>query len=166
MSKKPTNFTESEKLKIATSAADGGETAVNALATEHNISEDEIKSWVRDLKAGNVTDDDEVTLDVTDNFAKSIEYGATFDKLNYSMLTFWSIFGTVVILLFIVAFMFMHEYTRTSALQDRSEQSIYYDIETLNRADQAKLGSFGVIDPDEGIYRIPIDSAITIIATD
>lgn len=166
MSNKPTNFTESEKLKIANSAAIGGENAVKALATEHNISEDEIRRWVRDLKAGNVTEDDEVTLDVTDDLAKSIEFGVTFDKLNYNRLTFWSVFGTGVIVLFIVAVMFMHEYTRTSSMQDRSEQSIYYDIEELNRADREKLDSFGVVDPDEGIYRIPIDSAITIIATD
>ena len=166
MSKKPTNLTESEKLKIANSAALGGEEAVKSLASEHNISEDEIRGWVRDLKAGNVTDDDEVTLDVSDDFANSIAYGATFDKLNYNRLTFWSIFGSVVIVLFIIAVMFMHEYTRTSAMQDRSEQSVYYDIEVLKRSDQVILDSFGVVDPDAGIYRIPIDSAITIIATD
>lgn len=166
MSKKPTKITDSEKLNIANSAAVGGEKAVKALAIEHNITEEEIRIWVRDLKAGNVNDDDEVTLDVTDDFAKSIEFGATFDTLNYNRLTFWSVFGTVVILLFIIAVMFMHEYTRTSSLQDRSEQSIYYDIEELKQTDQVKLDSFGVVDPDEGIYRIPIDSAITIIATD
>lgn len=166
MSKKPTNITESEKLKIANSASLGGEKAVKALATEHNISEEEIRVWVHDLKSGNVDDDDEVTLDVTDDFAKSIEFGATFDTLNYNRLTFWAVFGTAVILLFIVSVMFMYEYTRTSSMQDRSEQSIYYDIEELKRADQVKLDSFGVIDPNEGIFRIPIDSAITIIATD
>lgn len=166
MSNKPTNFTESEKLKIAKSAANDGEEALEALASEHNISKEEIRSWVRDLKAGNVADDDEVTLDVTDEFAKSVEYGATFDTLNYSRLTFWSIFGTAVILLFIVSVMFMHEYTRTSSLQERSEQSIYYNIEEINRTDRAILDSFGIVDPDAGIYRVPIDSAITIIAID
>lgn len=166
MSKKPTNITESEKIKIADSAAVGGEEAVKSLAAEYNISQDEIRSWVRDLKAGNVTDDDEVTLDVTDDFAKSIEYGATFDKLNYNRLTFWSLFGTAVIILFIIGVMFMHEFTRTASLQERSEQSVYYDIEELNQKDQMILDSFGVVDPEEGIYRIPIDSAITIIAKD
>ena len=166
MSKKPTNLTESEKLKIANSAALGGEKAVKALASEHNISEDEIRGWVRDLKAGNVTDDDEVTLDVTDEFAESVAFGATFDKLNYSPLTFWSVFGTSAILIIIVSVMFMYDFTFTSATQERSEQSIYYDIEELKRSDQLILDSFGVVDPDEGIYRIPIDSAITIIATD
>lgn len=166
MSKKPTKFTEAEKLKIARSADAGGDEAIKSLAAEHNVTEDEIRGWVREMKAGNVTDDDEVTLDVTEDFAKSVEYGATFDYLNYNRLTFWSLFGSVVIVLFIVAIMFMHEYTRTSSIQDRSEQSVYYDIEQLNRTDQLKLDSFGVVDPDEGIYRIPIDSAITIIATD
>jgi len=166
MSKKPTKLTDSEKLSIARNAAEGGEKAIKSLAAEHKVTEDAIRSWIREMNAGNVTDDDEVTLDVSDDFAKSIEYGATYDELNYNRLTFWSVFGTVVILLFIVAVMFMHEYTRTSSLQDRSEQSIYYDIEQLERTDQLKLDSFGVVDPDAGIYRIPIDSAITIIATD
>jgi hypothetical protein len=166
MSKKPSKFTESEKLNIATSAAEGGEKAIKTLAAEHNVSEDEIRDLVREMNTGNVTHDDEVTLDVTDDFAKSVEFGATFDHLNYNRLTFWSLFGTTVIVLFVVAIMFMYEYTRTSALQDRAEQSIYYNIEQLQRTDQLKLDSFGVVDPDEGIFRIPIDSAITIMATD
>ena len=166
MSKKPTKFSDSEKLNIAKSAALGGEEAIKSLAAEHNVTEEEIREWVREMKAGNVNDDDEVTLDVSEDFAKSVEYGATFDHLNYNRLTFWSLFGSVVIVLFIVAIMFMHEYTRTSSIQDRSEQSVYYDIEQLNRTDRLKLDSFGVVDPDEGIYRIPIDSAITIMATD
>ena len=41
---------------------------------------------------------------------------------------------------------------------------MYYDIDELETSSTEQLNSFGVVNPDEGIYRIPIDSAITKIA--
>jgi len=96
----------------------------------------------------------------------SVEYGATFDNLNYNRLTFWSVFGTSVILIFIISIMFIHEYTRTSALQRSDESSVDYDINELQEQDKETLETFGVVNPEEGIYRIPIDSAITIMSNE
>lgn len=165
MSKKLKKLTEEEKLKIAEMAGSGGIVSVKKLADEFGVSEDEIRNLIHQTP---VTDSegDEYTLEVSDDFLKSVEYGATYDNLNYKRLTFWSLFGTGVIVLFIVAVMFMYEYTRTSSLQTQSERSTFYNIEELRQNDQIKLNSFGVVDPNEGIYRIPIDSAITVIAID
>ncbi|MEX2463992.1 MAG: hypothetical protein WD513_06820 [Balneolaceae bacterium] len=164
------NLSEEEKQKIAGLASTGGAETIKTLAEEYGVAEEDIRNL---MHLFSVTDsetiedeNEEYSLDVSDDFFDAVKYGATFDKLNYNRLTFWSLFGTGVIVLFIVAVMFVHEYTRTSALQAQSERSVFYDIEQLQQNDQAKLNSFGVVDPDEGIYRIPIDSAITIIATD
>lgn len=165
MSKKSKKLTEEEKLKIIEQAATGGAEAIMNLADEFGVSEEEIQNLIHKTPVDE-EHDREYTLEVTDDFLKSVEYGATFDKLNYNRLTFWSLFGTGVIVLFIVAVMFMYEYTRTSSLQTQSERSTFYNIEEMQHNNQIKLNTFGVVDPDEGIYRIPIDSAITVIAID
>ncbi len=62
--------------------------------------------------------------------------------------------------------MFIHDYTESSAIILRSEQSQFYEIDEMKFNDQETLNSFGVVDPEAGIYRIPIDSAITQIANE
>ncbi len=165
MSKKSKKLTEEEKLKIVERAATGGAEALSNLADEFGVTDEEIQDLIHKTPVDE-EHSKEYTLEVTDDFLKSVEYGATFDILNYKRLTFWSVFGAAVMVLFIVAVMFMYEYTRTSSIQAQSERSTFYDIELLQRTDQVKLNTFGVVDPDEGIYRIPIDSAITNIAID
>ncbi len=167
MSKQSKKFTEEEKAAIALKAAAGGDNAVQELAKKHGVSEKEIREWIRETDASSVEESiEEVSLDASDDFVKSVEYGATFDKLNYPRLAFWSIFGTVTIVIFIIAIMYIHDYTRSSSAQDGAQRSQFYNIEELQQKDRARLESFGVVDPDEGIYRIPIDSAITLIANE
>lgn len=167
MSKKSKKLTEQDKLKITGLAASGGTDSIKKLADEFGVSEEEIRNVIDQNPVKKDSDDqDEYTLEVSEDFRNSVEYGATFDHLNYKRLTFWSLFGSGVIVLFIIAVMFMYEYTRTTSMQVQSERSTFYNIEQLQQNDQAKLNSFGVVDPDEGIFRIPIDSAITVIAID
>lgn len=162
-------FTDKEKISIALKAADGGDKEIRRLAEEHGTTEENIRSWIREkeLRSVNISDEvEEISLDATDNFVDSVTYGATKDTLNYSRLTFWTVFGTAVLIIFITSVMFIHEYTRTASLQNQFEQSQYYNIQEIESNDRATLESFGVIDPDAGIYRIPIDSAITIIVNE
>lgn len=166
MSDKTGKLSDVEKAQIAEKAKNAGDEVLKKLAEQHGVTENEIREWMHETSAADVKDDEEVSLEATDDFVRSVEYGATFDVLNYKRLTFWSLFGTVSVVLFIIGIMFMHEYNRTSALQERSQQSIFYDIDELQQQDRIRLESFGVIDPDEGIYRIPIDSAITILSNE
>ncbi len=166
MSDKPKKLSDVEKAQIAEKAKNAGDEVLRKLAEQHGVTEEEIRSWMHETSASSVSDYDEVSLEATEDFIKSLEYGATFDNLNYKRLTFWSIFGTVSVVLFIVGIMFMHEFNRTSAIQERFQQSIFFDIHELQQSDRARLESFGVVDPEEGIYRIPIDSAITILTNE
>lgn len=166
MSKKSKNFSEQEKAAIALKAAGGGEDTLKKLAREHNVSEAEIRTWIRETGAATIPEADEVSLEATEGFAKAVNHGVTFDHLNYRRLTFWTAFGAACLVLFIVGIMYMFDYSRNTISQVQSEQSRFYNIEQLKQLDRDRLNSFGLVDPDEGIYRIPIDSAITIIATD
>jgi hypothetical protein len=166
MSKKPKKITAEEKIAIVLKAISGGEESLEQLSKDHKVPVDEIREWVIEYEKSNVRDENEVSLEASDDFTKSVEYGATFDNLNYKRLTFWSLFGTAAVLLFIFGIMVMHDYMRAGFAQDRSAESQFYNIQEIQQRDRARLESFGVVDPEEGIYRIPIDSAITLIAED
>lgn len=168
MSKKQKQFTEEEKNSIALKAVSGGDEAVKELSKKHNVSEEEIRNWIRETGVKPVKEEkqEEVALDASEEFIASVNYGANFDKLNYKRLMFWSVFGIAVIVIFVQSIIFIYDYTQSSATQLRSEQSQFYDIDALKQNDQETLNSFGVVDAEAGIYRIPIDSAITQIANE
>lgn len=169
MSKKQNTFTDEEKRNIALEAASGGEDAVRKLAEKHGVPEEDIRNWIRAAdvtEESTVSKEEEVSLDATSNFIDSVNFGANFDRLNYRRLIFWSIFGTVIFIVIVQSLIFIHNYTKSSAVQLRSEQSQFYEVDRMKLNDQDKLNSFGVIDPEAGIYSIPIDSAITLIANE
>lgn len=169
MSKKQKTFTDEEKHSIALKAVAGGEDAVKELSKKHDVSEEEIRKWIRETDVTSVSDvnkQEEVTLDATENFIASVNYGANFDKLNYKRLFFWSFVGIAIMFFIIQSIKFIYGYTQSSAAQLRSEQSQFYDIDEMKLNDEEALNSFGVVDPEAGIYRIPIDSAITQIANE
>lgn len=167
MSKKQKQFTDEEKNSIALKAVSGGDEAVKELSKKHGVSAEQIRNWIRETGVKPVKEkQEEVSLDASDNFIASVNYGANFDTLNYRRLTFWGVFGIAVIVIFVQSIMFIHDYTKSSAVQLRSEQSQFYNIDELKLNDQEKLNSFGVVNAEEGIYRIPIDSAITQIANE
>lgn len=169
MSNDSKKFTLEEKTKIALKAASGDQGTLNNLAEKHDVSVEEIKKWMRETGVKNVTsptvdDEESVNVIATSEFASDYEFGATPDKLNYKRLFFWSIFGTSVILLFIVSIFYVYEYTFDGVGQQSSDTSRFYEIEQLQENDRERLNSFGIVDLEEGVYRIPIDSAITRIA--
>lgn len=170
--KDPTELRAEEKKRIVEEAIASGKENMESTAEKYDMDIELLETWVREIDVTyastphHLDDEENVDLEVTDEFADHYEYGVTPDKLNYGRLTFWSIFGTVVILLFIVAIMFTYQYTFQSSGQQASEQSQFYDINELQEREQMKLSSFGVVDLEEGVYRIPIDSAIARIAKD
>lgn len=169
MSNDSKKFTLEEKTKIALEAASGDRGKMINLAEKHDVSVEKIEEWIRetgvsDVKKTDADEEESLSIIATEDFAKDYEFGATPDNLNYSRLFFWSIFGTVVILLFIVAVFNVYDYTYDGVNQQSAETSLYYDIDQLEASSTEQLNSFGVVNPEEGIYSIPIDSAITKIA--
>lgn len=164
-------FTSEEKAKIALEAASASDEELNEIAERHNVTVAEIRQWVDETGADDVTapdadEDDSITLDASGEFADDFDYGATFDNLDYRTLFYWSIFGTTIIGLFVVAIFFIFVYTFQGMDRETSERSQYYNINELQEQDHTRLNSFGVVDLEEGIYHIPIDSAISQIAED
>ncbi|MFU8811530.1 MAG: transposase [Balneolaceae bacterium] len=168
MSNEKKTFTLDEKTKIALEASSG---SLKDVADQYGVDASTITEWMKETGVSAskpVYDDesDEVTLETTSDFFSSAEAGVTPDNLNYKRLTFWSVFGTVVILFFIVSIIYVYDFTTQGTQQVRSEQSDFYDVNELRERNNARLSSFGVVDLDENIYHIPIDSAISRLAVD
>ncbi len=171
MSNESKKFTLEEKTKIALEASAGDKATITNLAQEHGVTIKQIEEWMHETGVSNVTtpeieDEESVSVLATDEFANDYEFGATPDKLNYKTLFFWSAFGTGVIVLFVVAIFFVYDYTFQGVGQQSADRSMYYEIERLHEKDRERLNSFGVVDLEEGIYRIPVDSAISRIVED
>ncbi len=167
MSKSSKDFTKEEKAAIALKAASGEENTLHELAEKHNVSVEEIRNWMRETGVTPVNeDDDSVTIETTDNYASSVEYGAAFDQPDYKKIVFWSAFGSAVVLLIIVSIFYVHSYSTSTVYDRTSEESQFYDIQQIQQSDMETLNSFGVVDPEEGIYRIPIDRAISEIVNE
>ncbi|PKD44203.1 hypothetical protein [Rhodohalobacter barkolensis] len=166
MSNSSKNFTKEEKAAIALKAASGQESKLQELAEEHGISVEEIRNWMRETGVTDVNDDDSVSIEVTDDYDKSVTYGASFDTPNYQRIVFWSAFGSAVVLLIIVSVFYVHSYTTSNVADRTSEESQFYNIEEIQQREAETLNSYGVVDSEEGIYRIPIDQAISEIVNE
>ena len=167
MSNSSKNFTKEEKAAIALKASSGEEGTLQELAEKYEVSVEEIREWMRETGVSAVNeDDDSITIETTDSYASSVEYGASFDTPDYKKIVFWSAFGSAVTLLIIVSVFYVHSYTTSSVADRTSQESQFYDIQQLQQRDAETLNSYGVVDPEEGVYRIPIDKAISEIANE
>lgn len=101
----------------------------------------------------------EVEFDNEDVAAGASE-GAMLDRLNYKRLIFWSVFGLVLVVIFTVALFEMYQYNTQLVRERVSSGSEYYQVNELRRQGEQHLSEFGVVDPDAGVYHIPIDSAM------
>lgn len=178
MANEEQNYTSDFKVKVASKALEQDKQNLDRLSDKFDVPVSLILKWtVQFEKAGSdafdteevmkeeskahIEDHESVDVEVDDpDIAESVSYGVMHDDLNYNRLIFWSILGIVLVVIFVVGLLEMYQYN-TNVTQERiSEQSEYYQIKQLNEEAQETLSSFGVVNPEEGIYRIPIDSAM------
>lgn len=130
--------------------------------SEYNPNEAEEAAMVND--EGSVEDVDISTED--EDLVNSVSQGVMSDTLTYSKLIFWSTVGTSLVIIFVIAMVFFSQFSLFEAQREASLRVTYSDFTELRAEQEQELNSFGVVDLEEGIYRIPIDSAISKIAID
>ncbi len=119
-----------------------------------------------DLHIRKVNDDEMQLSGASQEFVLSVEKGVTVDVLDIKMITFWSIIT--------IAFMIAMAYSgyriyKFYGFQSKVEQAIsteYKELREKRAADTQHLGSYGMVDGEAGVYRIPIDAAINIYVTE
>lgn len=112
-------------------------------------------------------EDTVVDVEINDeNVSDSINHGVMGDKHDYKKLTFWSILGILFVVIFVQLLMEMYDQATQINNDQISASGEYYDIREQGRKDTERLSSFGVVDIENGVYRMPIDSVINDMAVD
>ena len=122
-----------------------------------------IKVTIKDSK----TDVFDASIESNDEiFITSVKHGVEEEDLDFKAITIWSILGIVTVVVFVAILIPFAQFSINAANENANLTSTYYEIRQLNEDANAILNSYGVIDGEEGIYRIPIDEAINKLATD
>jgi len=130
----------------------GGEDAFETVEEEKKSTEHEVRN---------------VDVEITDQkVADSVEHGVMGDQLNYKRLTFWSVFGIILVLIFVKALIEMNQYNVQNTQDRVSSESEYFQVNQMKRNSRQHLESFGVVDLENGTYHVPVDSVISRMAAD
>lgn len=170
------------KAKVALEAISIPAGELDAYADKNGLSKTEVLDWVTELKnnSSSIFADDsasghghhhavgeDVNLKTEDEeLAEAVEFGAHHDELNYKSLIGWSTFGTVLVIVIVVWLIQFSQDAYFDAQEQASFNSEDVDLQQLRAKDAETLSTFGVVDLEEGVYRIPIDKAIERIAED
>ncbi len=176
----PDNYTSEFKAKVALDAVAQGRSVIKDVAKKYEVSEEEVIEWASQLQdeaakvfgAGEAEEHfqsevEDIELATEDEeFAAAVEHGVMSDTLNYKKLIFWSAFGTGLVVVFVIGLIYFSQYSLFESQKRVSSNTTFVEISELNAAQEEELNSYGVVDLENGIYRIPIDSAINRIAED
>lgn len=173
------------KAKVALDAVAQGRSVIEEIAKKHGVTEDEVIAWAghfQDEAAMNVLDAADTSsthshakvpegedVDITTNddvFAEAISHGVMSDTLNYKKLIFWSTLGTSIVIIFVIGLVYFSQYSLFETQKNVSANSTYSEVSELKAQQDEVLNTFGVVNLEEGIYRIPIDSAINKIVAE
>lgn len=171
------------KKEVAQKALDQSKKNLDKLAKSYDVPVSLILMWATELEKGGddvfevsesagepkkaESEDTDVDLEISnERVANSVEHGVMDDKLNYKRLIFWSVFGTILVVIFVRGLIEMYQYNMQVTQERVSSESEYYQVNQMKKEAQEQLDSFGVVDLENGTYRIPIDSAINNMAAD
>ncbi len=182
MASEEQHYTSAFKKEVAKKALNQSRKNLDQLSEDYDVPVSKIMVWATELENAieqlevgfssskqieKTTEPSEVDVEISDTkVADAVEHGVMLDQLNYKRLVFWSVFGTALVVVFVIALFEMYQYNERLTQENVSASSEYYQVNQLKQEAQDKLNSFGVVDLENGVYRIPIDSAINEIAAD
>ncbi len=106
----------------------------------------------------------DVEIPATEEFAAVVNHGVEDEGINLAAVYKWSGIGVVFVIISVVVLIYFAQYAYSNAEANVNVTSAYYEIEKLREEGEAILNSYGIIDLEEGVYRIPIDEAINKMA--
>jgi transposase-like protein len=180
MASEERTYTAAFKKEVAQKALDQSKKNLDNLSEKYDVPVSLILMWATELEKGGedafktseVTEESEevsteVDVEITNKkIADSVEHGVMLDQLNYKRLIFWSVFGVILVVIFVRSLVEMFQYNQQLTQERVSDESEYYEVNQLKKDARKQLDSFGVVDLDKGTYRIPVDSVISEMAGD
>jgi hypothetical protein len=108
-------------------------------------------------------DNQEYTNVNDQEFLRIVDQGVMEDKLSIKTVTLWSVVTTIFVIILIVIAVNIYNYFKFDKQFQQAVNTQYTEITNLKTNSTYQITTFEVIDAEEGIYRIPVDSAKTLI---
>ncbi|MDG5765973.1 hypothetical protein QA596_00750 [Balneolales bacterium ANBcel1] len=93
----------------------------------------------------------------------SLGDGVSPDNINLRTVSFWIILGIVIVVITLFGVYNMFSYNQFLSSQQAAIDADYHELNERRAADHRMLNSFEVVDEEARRYRIPIDSAMTLM---
>ena len=97
---------------------------------------------------------------------KSITMGVSEDNVNLKTVSFWIVLGIVLVIIILFGVYNMYNYNKFLSTQQAAIDAEYHELNAMRERDHRMLNSFELVDEENRRYRIPIDSAMVLIARD
>ncbi len=97
---------------------------------------------------------------------KSISLGITEDYVNLKTVSFWIVLGIIMVTIILYGVYYMYNYNQFLSSQQAAIDAEYYELNQKRERDHQMLNTFEVVDEESRRFRIPIDSAMALIARD
>ncbi len=93
----------------------------------------------------------------------SMLFGASHDHINLRTISFWIVLGIVIVVVAIIGVYHMYTYNQFLSSQKAAINAEFIDMENRRQRDHRMLHSFEITDEENRRFRIPIDSAMTLL---
>lgn len=95
-----------------------------------------------------------------------IKAGFSPDQINLKRVAAWIFLGIIIVAISLFGIRHMYEYNRFMTSQNAAIRALYPERNAQLFREGRQLNSLEVIDAEERLFRIPIDSAMTLIVTE
>ena len=97
---------------------------------------------------------------------KAISLGVTEDNVNLKTVSFWIVLGILMVTIILYGVYNMYNYNQFLSSQQAAIDAEYHELYQKRERDHRMLNTFEVVDEESRRFRIPIDSAMALIARD
>ncbi|TVQ74805.1 MAG: hypothetical protein EA363_01215 [Balneolaceae bacterium] len=97
---------------------------------------------------------------------KSIAFGVSEDNIDLKTVSFWIVLGIVLVIIILFGVYNMYNYNQFLSSQQAAIDAEYHELDRMRERDHRMLNTFELVDEENRRYRIPIDSAMALIARD
>lgn len=108
----------------------------------------------------------EVEIQGDNHLEGNTKLGVEKDKLALGKIIAWALVMVVVIAAFFVILPYSFNIATDIKKDELSVNAEYYMIKELRENDSKALTTFGIVDKEAGVYRIPVDSVINMMAVE
>lgn len=107
-----------------------------------------------------------VEIEGDDLLKSNTSIGVESDDLSLAKIIGWASAIIALIVVFFVALPYAFNIASDVKKDELAKTTISYELKELRDNEYKSLNTFGIVDKENGVYRMPIDSVINILSVD